>query len=605
MTQKECLLVFSIGPVQSFIAAARKLEDLWGGSYVLAHLAEHAMACLKREGSESGTAVEMVFPAETAEDANTTIQDREDVASTPNRVIAIVAGDENITAQLVRHAEEAVRGELRRICRASIDEVFREINDRTSLYQQAEKQADDTLELFWAIEPLSDRQLFENARTRLEKRLAAVKNNRSFASYVQTGLICTVCGERDALYASSLDPNATHQKDTQTVAGGQTTALPLADAKDLKQMLRATWNRRNKHLKRYRGGEKGEGRIKDGEFLCGLCLSKRISRDFFRREMKARRRSFGSFESTTHLARTYDDNQTYYAIISMDGDDMGRWLSGEQGLSSTRDSRDSLAQNRAISERLTRFAREIVPKCVQEFDGELVYAGGDDVLAFAPLESAFPLAHALRRSFSDEDTGLDRCATASMGIVIAHYKAPLYNILNWAREMEAAAKRYVHIDGKKRKDAFAIAYLPRGGERRFAVIPWLFSFTDHTINGRESTIEVVQKLIEQLGKEVSSKFVYAFGQTFMPLLGSKPDARKLQIFPNDAKQNHSLIRLEIERLLQRALKESHNADRARELALQLVDVYRVIPSTRQFIHLLEIIRNLEVRADESAVHAPS
>lgn len=563
---------------------------------MLAHLAEHAMTCLQREGNEHGTAVDMVFPSAPA--GGSAAQDREDVASTPNRIVAIVTGDENMTAQLARHVEEAVRHELRRICRASIDEVFQEMDGRRSIYTQAEKQADDTLELFWAVEPLAEGQSFEKARTRLEQRLAAVKNNRPFKAFVQTGLVCTICGERDALHVSSLITAVSNQNVGETDVSEQTDALSHVNARALKQILQETWNRRNKHLQRYRGGEEGEGRIKDSEFLCGLCLSKRISRDIFRREKKTRRQSFGSFESTTHLARTYDKEQTYYAIISMDGDDMGRWLSGEQGLPETRDSRDSLDQYRAISERLTRFARETVPQCVREFDGELVYAGGDDVLVFAPLESALTLAQALRRAFSDEDTGLDQYATASMGIVIAHYKAPLYNILNWAREMEATAKRYVHSDGETRKDAFALAYLPRGGERRFVVLPWTADSADHT-SGQKSTIVIIQELIKQLGKKVSSKFIYTFGQTFMPLLGSKPEARKLQIFPDDIEQNHSLIHIELQRLLQRALKESDREIDAQELAQQFVDLHRVIPSTRQFIHLLEILRNVEVRTDVS------
>jgi hypothetical protein len=37
------LLAFSIGPVQSFIAAARRVRDLWTGSYLLAWLTHRAM----------------------------------------------------------------------------------------------------------------------------------------------------------------------------------------------------------------------------------------------------------------------------------------------------------------------------------------------------------------------------------------------------------------------------------------------------------------------------------------------------------------------------------------------------------------------------------
>ena len=40
------LLVFSIGPVQDFIATARRTQDLWMGSYILAYLSAAAMRVL-------------------------------------------------------------------------------------------------------------------------------------------------------------------------------------------------------------------------------------------------------------------------------------------------------------------------------------------------------------------------------------------------------------------------------------------------------------------------------------------------------------------------------------------------------------------------------
>ena len=40
---KNLMLMFTIGPVQSFIEAARKTEDLWMGSYILSYLVATAM----------------------------------------------------------------------------------------------------------------------------------------------------------------------------------------------------------------------------------------------------------------------------------------------------------------------------------------------------------------------------------------------------------------------------------------------------------------------------------------------------------------------------------------------------------------------------------
>ena len=46
------ILNFSIGPVQGFIARARKTRDFWAGSFLLSYLAGQAMAViLENKGS--------------------------------------------------------------------------------------------------------------------------------------------------------------------------------------------------------------------------------------------------------------------------------------------------------------------------------------------------------------------------------------------------------------------------------------------------------------------------------------------------------------------------------------------------------------------------
>ncbi|EPR26946.1 type III-B CRISPR-associated protein Cas10/Cmr2 [Geobacillus sp. WSUCF1] len=37
------IVIFTVGPVQSFIASARKTEDFWSGSYILSHLVREAI----------------------------------------------------------------------------------------------------------------------------------------------------------------------------------------------------------------------------------------------------------------------------------------------------------------------------------------------------------------------------------------------------------------------------------------------------------------------------------------------------------------------------------------------------------------------------------
>ncbi len=77
--------------------------------------------------------------------------------------------------------------------------------------------------------------------------------------------------------------------------------------------------------------------------------------------------------------------------------------------------------------------------------------GGDDVLAFVPVETALKAAEMLRLAFADERQGLGSGATASFGVVIAHKKAPLQHVFNAARALEQKAKRYYNDKTAQRK----------------------------------------------------------------------------------------------------------------------------------------------------------
>ena len=54
---KPLMLMFTIGPVQSFIEASRKTEDLWMGSYILSYLIATAMEKVQGDG------IEIIYPA--------------------------------------------------------------------------------------------------------------------------------------------------------------------------------------------------------------------------------------------------------------------------------------------------------------------------------------------------------------------------------------------------------------------------------------------------------------------------------------------------------------------------------------------------------------
>jgi len=183
---------------------------------------------------------------------------------------------------------------------------------------------------------------------------------------------------------------------------------------------------------------------------------------------------------------TSDRPSKYYAVLAMDGDNMGKWISGTHGewpiLEKTVHSKIESAMDEAmkkkkrplspsihsfISKALNQFSLKLVKRIVEsEYPGKLIYAGGDDVLAFIPLEYALQVAEKIRFTFSgnlDENNVIDlkktkgyivlkesgkrilyptlgNGATMSAGIVIAHKGHDLQDVLYQSRNAEKEAK---------------------------------------------------------------------------------------------------------------------------------------------------------------------
>ena len=222
-----------------------------------------------------------------------------------------------------------------------------------------------------------------------------------------------------------------------------------------------------------------------------------------------------------NLKRQLLNPESYYAILMMDGDSIGEWLSLREGrfnrsyesswhskikerlseaAKENADLREYIYSKRltspsrhmAISETLSTFSTTVSRYMIeQQAAGQLIYSGGDDVLAFLPISDLLSSIENLRYSFSgtlpkssismrnltkegelfvrdgwimapkaNGYRGLaqmlgDR-ATASVGAVIAHKSTPLALAIRRAREAEALAKS----SGRNR---FVIRVMKRSG----------------------------------------------------------------------------------------------------------------------------------------------
>lgn len=184
----------------------------------------------------------------------------------------------------------------------------------------------------------------------------------------------------------------------------------------------------------------------------------------------------------------YGEPEKYYAILMMDGDNMGKLLMGDDMLTTDKylhpavldylspDVKDAVSKTKrlitpathsAISRALMHFSVNEVPKIVDDHRGELIYAGGDDALALLPIDSALQCAYEIRDLFGKDWDGWELIPARSMsaGILIVHYKHPLYDALDKARSLEKKAKDFG-------RNAVAVGHLTRSGSYNEVVFNW-------------------------------------------------------------------------------------------------------------------------------------
>jgi len=254
----------------------------------------------------------------------------------------------------------------------------------------------------------------------------------------------------------------------------------------------------------------------------------------------------------------------YYAILLMDGDDIGKWLTGKhekmpafcgamhpdilpkfKRLENASDWRETLEARRplaanlhaSLSAALSTFARRCVPRVVEERHyGRVVYAGGDDVLALLPLAEAVPAAYALYALFSgyaeikagDLKIKVDSNGflvwedeillvpgpniTLGASLAVVHHLYPLDAALAAAREAERAAKRV------KDKAAIAVRVLKRSGETVIMRSKW------------QSLRNLFDEMVGHFAEgRLSSRFAYDLSERAAGVTTLPADAQKAML----------------------------------------------------------------------------
>ena len=184
------LLLVSLGPIQDFIASARRCQDLWFGSWMLSDLARMVATTIRAAGGNT-----LVFPAALGNDK----------VAVANKILAVLGkgGDPSTIAEsgrialqerIVKLADRAFRNLRAPVGEAPGDPGFR--------HELAYAQLSDLMEYVWVAVPMESGG-YADARDRAEALLASRKNTRTWGA-VTTGVAGLPKSSLDGLRESVL-----------------------------------------------------------------------------------------------------------------------------------------------------------------------------------------------------------------------------------------------------------------------------------------------------------------------------------------------------------------------------------------------------------------
>lgn len=582
------LLLFTLGPVQSFIAQSRKTLDLYAGSRLLSELIKAAIYV-------AGGEKQLIFPKMGA--------------AMPNRFLMEVPENEVNLGAYGQKVENAVRDKWREIAQNTVFEFQKPAG--------FDEQIEQHLEIFWAIEPLGEN--YRDAVNYLEKQVAAIKNIRSFSQY---GWQNDIVGERGR--KCSLDGQRNVQFYRPRAEQIQVTHPPLYSTEGgvyvKEYFFRAEVLQRGEGLSAVNFVKRKYARTafdstaeialmdvlnklmeaETGEVKTCIALIKQLNAQLFYEEntsettlMKyleeasVERKSAESYKKCSEIVRKAAEQaglrmMKYYAILTFDGDDMGKWLSGENI--------KDLSQLRQFQEEFAGYLQDFAEAARSRLNagsGQTVYAGGDDFIGFVNLNHLLPVLKELRQLFEEKVQiplisymKENKKISFSAGICVAHYKEPLSLVLQDAKNAQKSAKK---LD---EKDAFAISVIKGSGESHLTVLPFEL--------GAEN-VERLEKLTEALIKgDFSNSFIKTVRLEFERLVDFKSQLMLKQLFI-----------IELTRLLKRSANNPvwSKDDKKRE-SEQMADTLNSLFQSREmenFFQMLHIADFLQRELDNPEI----
>lgn len=623
---KPAFLLFQIGPVQEFIAQARKTQDLWAGSYLLSYLiAQAQLAIADAIGPEV-----IIYPQLRGSPLADWHWWKQGILgenqrlralhvnelltpNLPNRFLALVPADWRNKAgkTLPQLAEDAVRNTWQTIAHSvrrfiqetvgqtcpgwdqhwdaqvtrfpMVDWVVHEWSTTQSALEQAAAETDPVPPLHgkWTNHPLNHAHAWATQLIPPDERESYGPNSNAAFAW--------------ALHSAVTDWKFAARKNARCFAPWR----PIG-SQEIAGIPKDHLDGRNEVL----GGPEHEAfwrtvsaklpaDFKGSQLYGALSVIKRLYPQTYLHNTLGWKTWKPDFKSVPEIARIEDafdwdkeeaTGSPYYAVLSMDGDDLGQWvggtkappllnqLSGEAqgylrqhwpnadlGLPPVEEVQRPLSPgyHAALSEALANFSLYCAGPIVRQFGGQLIYSGGDDVLAMVPAWTALDCAQALQLVFrglnpnaakscasqvvqeklndlfdysrhvdgfvtlkktNRGDVGrsehlkpnypllvMGPRASASVGLAVGHVRSPMQDTIQAARNAEQKAKsRFKNLG----KGAFCLAVQKRSGEAAEFAARW-----DAPVGG-------VWAELSSAIHDQSNRFAYRYLQLIRPLLAS-------------------------------------------------------------------------------------
>lgn len=506
------LLVIAIGPVQGFIMAARRNRDLWSGSWLLSELAKAGAKSLHEQQAQ------LIFPyISNAQDL-----EPNSALSVGNKLQAVVKVDDaSQLHSMVGNIKQAVQARFNVEANAALKALKYSNDIRSDIWHRQLKDYVEVQAVWAKISADYNRAVVLAGIT-----LAARKVSRDFlpaaTSPYQSELM---------LPKSSLDGmRETVIKENKRLTNDTRIRLSLSDSEQLdcagvvkrlgfaNQAEQFTpFTRITAHAwlqKLLAAGEDLSPIQSHYEALVTLGVATRVRgnqgiySDFaydaqllYDFRLDAAIKQWRGLDDTIDdelkalkkvlmpLWRTYGQPYNYGVLLLADGDRMGDLL----------DKAKTQDEHKRITQDLSAFATGVAA-IMRQYSGHCIYAGGDDVLGFVPLDTAYACADALRQSFSDALAGVSggfqvATPTLSVGLAICHIMTPLGVI----RELASMAEKHAkgdHCPKDTQRNALGLLLSVRSGtdiklrlrwddaEAHTAFAYWVTSYLNKAIPSR-------------------------------------------------------------------------------------------------------------------------